>query len=145
MKQLLIATAALSLLGGAAFAQTTPNNPTGNPISDSTAPAGTTMGGQAATGDMPQAADGSPAAPSTGANPAPSSAMSPGMSTDSTSTGAMASPPPASPTTTADATPATYPVCTSKHQDRCVNRAQATRTAKLATRHQKTDNVQPAG
>jgi hypothetical protein len=58
MKQLLIATAALSLIGGAAFAQTT--------------------------------------------TAAPGDAASP---------------------------PATYPICTSKHEDSCVNRSQATRMA----------------
>jgi hypothetical protein len=134
MKSLLIATAALSLIGGAAFAQpaAAPNGQT----SDMSAPAASApadpngsadAGGTLNTSSSDMSA---PSAPSGAASAAP-------MASDST--GAMASNAPAG------NTPESYPVCTSKHEDRCVNRYQASRSAKLATRHQKTDNVQPSG
>jgi hypothetical protein len=134
MKSILIATAALSLMGGAAFAQTStaPNGQT----SDMSAPAASApadRNGSTDAGGAPNASSSDMSAPSASSGAANTAPMA------SDSTGAMAS---NAPTGSA---PESYPVCTSKHEDRCVNRYQATRAAKLATRHQKTDNVQPSG
>ena len=133
MKQFLIATAALSLIGGAAFAQTTTATP------DANQPAAPMRSAPAA------APTDSTAAPMSAPAAAPDASMTPTppatdmSSASSTSTSTMAA------NTPAGSPPAAYPVCTSKHEDRCVNRYQATRMAKMATRHQKTDNVQPSG
>jgi hypothetical protein len=117
MRHLLIASAALALVGGAAFAQ-------------------------APTGAMQEKAAGQDAVSPNGA--APTGAMSGGSmnsgaprsgptqnATDS-SNDAMASNAPAG------APPESYPICTSKHQDRCVNRSQATRMASARPHHMKT-------
>ncbi len=85
MKPLLIATAALSLIGGAAFAQ-------------------------------------SATAPQSMGDPTPTNA--PGNMTPNTS--------PSPPSRYTPQT--TYPVGTSKHEDRCVNRSQAMRVASIRSR-----------
>jgi hypothetical protein len=138
MRNLLIATAALSLIGGAAFAQ---NSSMTTPQTDSPnaqTPAGS---GQSAGDTMPANADGARSTPP--ATPMPSdSSMSTPSTTDTTpapadGSGAMAS-----------AAPESYPVCTSKHEDRCVNPSQATRTAMVHRRmrsHTTTTETQPSG
>jgi hypothetical protein len=132
MKQLLIATAALSLIGGAAFAQTA-NNPTNNPISDSAAPAGVGISG--VTHAPAQAADGSSPTSQAGANMPPQKSSagaytpSPSQSDPSPSAPGISGSTAVASNDSAGSPPATYPVCTSKHEDRCVNRYQATRLA----------------
>jgi hypothetical protein len=139
MKQLLIATAALSLIGGAAFAQTTAATP------GAYASPGSTQGAQAGADPSTGTNDNSNVAPGAtttapvnngGAAQTPSSAASDtsgstSMPNASDSNGATAS--------NMASPPASYPVCTSKHEDRCVNRSQATRMASngMRTRHMK--------
>jgi hypothetical protein len=145
MRNLLIATAALSLIGGAAFAQ---NNASPNPTLNPSAT------GAVASGESQSQTDstsGQVSTPTTSGQ-AGASTMSGAMTPDTTapaSAGASSTDASTASSTTASnapsSAPESYPVCTSKHEDRCVNRAQATRSAKLATRHQKTDNVQPSG
>ncbi len=136
MKQLLIATAALSLIGGAAFAQTTGATP------GAYASPGSTQGAQAGTDPSTGANDSSNVTPGATTTTAPmnnsgSSAQMPSTSMPSTSmpsaptsdtsssmpSGSMAS------NTPSGSAPSSYPVCTSKHEDRCLNRSQSTRMA----------------
>ena len=146
MKQLLIATAALSLIGGVAFAQmapataggaSTPSNPPSSATSDpgsntagSMAPAPATSSsnppssatsdpGSNTAGSMAPAPAASTAA--TSSNPPSSATSDPGSNTPGSMAAASNAP--------ADAASTTYPVCTSKHEDHCVNRSQATRMA----------------
>jgi hypothetical protein len=146
MRNLLIATAALSLIGGAAFAQnssmTTP--PTDHPSAET--PAGVGQGGQIAGGMTPANADGTPSTAS--APPAAPMSSDTGTSAPSTTDTASApAPADASSSAMASAAPESYPVCTSKHEDRCVNRSQATRTAMVHhhMHRQASTESQPSG
>jgi hypothetical protein len=142
MRNLLIATAALSLIGGAAFAQ---NSSMTTPSTDSPnaqVPAGVGQGGQSAGGTMPANADGTPSTPPATAS---DSSMSSTGTTDTTSAPAPAD---GLSSAMASAAPESYPVCTSKHEDKCVNRSQATRTAMVHHRvrsHTTTSETQPSG
>jgi hypothetical protein len=135
MKKFLLATAALSLIGGAAFAQssvTMPDN-TQPAISPAVSPGAVTppqsVGAQTgADGAGTMSPTPAPAAPT--ATPAPDSSTTPTPPpTDMNSTSTVAA------NTPSGSPPATYPICTSKHEDRCVNRYQATRMA--STSHMK--------
>ena len=112
MKQFLIATAALSLIGGAAFAQTS-----------------STMPDASQTAMSPAATPAPAAAPMTDSSMTPTAPAADMSSTTTTSTTTVAA------NTPSGSPPATYPICTSKHEDRCVNRYQATRMA--STSHMK--------
>ena len=138
MKQLLIATAALSLIGGAAFAQTTGATP------GAYASPGSTQGAQAGADPSTGTNDNSNVAPGAtstmpvngaGSNSAMPSSQMPSAQTPSASdtsstmpSGSMAS------NTPSGSPPSAYPVCTSKHEDRCVNRSQSTRMASNGSR-----------
>jgi len=126
MKTFLIATAALSIMGGAAFAQTTAATP------GAMASPGSTQGAMAGTDPSTGSTDAAPAAGSSTATPAPSAGAS---MPDSSTSAPMVSGSTMAANTPSGSPPAAYPVCTSKKEDRCVNRYQATRTA--STMHMK--------
>ena len=142
MKRLLIASAALALIGaGSAMAQVTPPMP---PTPATTSPPATTPADPAAV--APQASSTSPApdANQPAAAPAPAaSEVAPTPASDATASAA----PPAAATASAAAPgaivgdlaqanppPAKYPACTSKKQDRCVVMAQVKRHASATAR-----------
>jgi hypothetical protein len=137
MKQLLIATAALSLIGGAAFARTNTASQSMGGTTPATSPGGMTPNAGASA---PSSYTSDP-----GSNPASSTAMTPGANPASSMANASNEP--------AGSPPATYPVCTSKHEDRCVNRSQATRVASVRTHKMRaapspmttTQETQPSG
>jgi hypothetical protein len=112
MKSLLIATAAFTLLGGAAFAQD--SAPTAAPMTTPAQPAPAAGASDAASG-MSSGADSSM---SGAAAPSSAAAPSEGASTTASATGQSA-----------------YPLCSAKVHDNCVNRSQAMATQ--AMRHHK--------
>lgn len=129
MKTFLIATAALSIMGGAAFAQTTAATP------GAMASPGSTQGAMAGTDPSTGANDTAPAASDSTATPAPSAGASSSSMSDSSAAAPASSASTMAANTPSGSPPAAYPVCTSKKEDRCVNRYQATRTA--STMHMK--------
>jgi len=141
MKRLLIASAALALIGaGSAMAQVTP------PMPVPASPPATTPSPADPAAVAPQASTTSPApdASQPAAAPAPAaSEVAPTPASDATASTA----PPAAATASAAAPgaivgdlaqanppPAKYPACTSKKQDRCVVMAQVKRHATAAAR-----------
>lgn len=124
MKTFLIATAALSLIGGAAFAQSmaTPDA--------AAAPAAADPAQAAATPDVS----------------APAAATPDASTTTTTSTSTTSTMTPMASNAPAGAPPESYPICKSKAQDRCVNRSQATTMARShKMKHMKTTDTTETG